>query len=69
MKSVLKHALVDHYDPACVVAFQVGRSDAWLSRVARGIVEPSDTEKRKLSTILGHTVKELFFEKPVEGSL
>jgi hypothetical protein len=69
MKSVLKHALVDHYDPACVVAFQVGRSDAWLSRVARGIVEPSDTEKRKLSTILGHTVTELFSDKPVEGSL
>ena len=69
MKSVLKHALVDHYDPACVVAFQVGRSDAWLSRVARGIVEPSDTEKRKLSTILGRTVTELFSDKPVEGSL
>jgi hypothetical protein len=69
MRSVLKHTLVDHYEPACVVAFQMGRSDAWLSRVARGIVEPSDTEKRKLSTILGHTVKELFFEKPVEGSL
>jgi hypothetical protein len=69
MKSVLKHALVDHYDPACVVAFQVGRNDAWLSRVARGIVEPSDTEKRKLSTILGHTVTELFSDKPVEGSL
>jgi|TARA_B110000495_G_C22928966_1_gene542977 hypothetical protein len=69
MKSVLKHVLVDHYDPACVVAFQMGRNDAWLSRVARGIVEPTDTEKRKLSTILGHTVRELFSEKPVEGSL
>ena len=69
MKSVLKHALVDHYEPACVVAFQMGRNDAWLSRVARGIVEPSDTEKRKLSTILGRTVTELFSDKPVEGSL
>jgi hypothetical protein len=64
MSTPLKHALVDHHDPAYLVAYQMGRTDTWLSRVARGIVEPTEF-KKKLSQTLGRSVGELF---PVHDS-
>ena len=60
MSTPLKHALVDHGDPAYLVAYKMGRNDTWLSRVARGVVEPSESDKQKLSEILGRSVGELF---------
>jgi hypothetical protein len=60
MCTALKHALVDHHEPAYLVAYKIGRNDTWLSRVARGIVEPSEFEKSQISRILGKTVEELF---------
>jgi len=60
MSTPLKHALVDHRDPAYLVAYKMGKNDTWLSRVARGIIEPADFEKTQLSKILGKTAEELF---------
>jgi hypothetical protein len=60
MCTPLKHALVDHKDPAYRVAYQLGRTDTWLSRVAAGIKDPTEFEKQQLSKILGRTVRELF---------
>jgi len=60
--SPLKHALVDHDSPAYLVAYKMGRNDTWLSRVARGIAEPTELEKKQLSEILGRSVGELFPE-------
>ena len=60
MSTPLKHALIDHHDPAYLVAYKMTRSDTWLSRVARGIVDPTEFEKQQLSKILGKTVEELF---------
>ena len=60
MCTPLKHALVDYHEPAYLVAYKMGRNDTWLSRVARGIVEPTEFEKIQLSKILGETEEELF---------
>ncbi|HIA11577.1 MAG TPA: hypothetical protein EYN69_05825 [Flavobacteriales bacterium] len=60
MSTPLKHALIDHHDPAYLVAYKMTRSDTWLSRVARGIVDPTEFEKQQLSKILGRSVGELF---------
>jgi len=60
MSTPLKHALVDHRDPAYLVAYQMGRNDTWLSRVAAGIKEPEEFEKQQLSKILARSVGELF---------
>ena len=60
MSTPLKHALVDHMEPAYRVAIQIGRSDGWLSKVVAGIKDPTEVEKNQLSKILGRTVGELF---------
>jgi len=60
MSTPLKHALVDHREPAYRVAIQLGRSDGWLSKVAAGVKEPAEFEKQQLSKILGRTVDDLF---------
>ena len=56
MSTPLKHALVDHMEPAYRVAIQIGRSDGWLSKVAAGIKDPTEFEKQQLSKILGRWI-------------
>jgi len=60
MKNRLKHALVDHPQPAWRVAKSMNRSDAWMSKVTRGMIKPSMRDKRRLARILGRPVSELF---------
>jgi hypothetical protein len=60
MSTPLKHALVDHHAPAYMVAYKMDRSDTWLSRVAMGIGDPTDSEKEILAQILGKHVTEIF---------
>jgi len=60
MCSPLKHCLIDHHEPAYRVAQLMGRSDVWLSKVTRGLKEPSEYEKEQLSKILGQSVDKLF---------
>ena len=53
MSTPLKHALVDHREPAYRVAIQLGRSDGWLSKVAAGVKEPAEFVKRMNKLMLG----------------
>ena len=62
MSSPLKHALVDHPEPAWKVAEQVGISDVRLSNLARRASRPRDWEMAALSDILGKSPQELFPE-------
>ena len=66
MSTPLKHALVDHSAPAYLVAYQMGKNDTWLSRVAAGIKEPEGFEKQLLSKILARSIDELFPTHPKE---
>ena len=60
MSTPLKHALVDHREPAYRVASQLGRSDSWLSKVAAGDKKPTDYDKKRISEILGRKTDDLF---------
>ena len=69
MCSPVKHALVDHPGPAYTVAKKMNKSDVWVSKVARGLIDPSDFDKEQLSKILGKPVDELFPDNhPVEAA-
>jgi len=68
MSSPLKHCLVDHPEPAYRVAQRMAKSDVWLSKVTRGLIEPSEFEKQQLSNILGRSVGELFPVGPLEAA-
>ena len=60
MATPVKHALVDHPDPAWKVARAAGFSDVYLSRIASGRVNPSSAQKEEISKILKRPVQELF---------
>ena len=67
MNMTLKHALVDHIEPAYKVAMKMGICDVRLSKIVRGLIEPREIEKRQLAVILGRSQEELFLkEQPVE---
>ena len=65
MSTPLKHALVDHPDPAWKVARGVPTTENRLSNLARGRATPSPLEVTRLSEILGRDPQELFPESPV----
>ena len=59
----LKHALVDHDEPAWRVALKTDNiSEVRLSKLASGRAVPRDEEKDALSDVLGKPVQELFPE-------
>ncbi len=60
MRNKLKHVLVDHPEPAWRVAKSMNKSDAWMSKVTRGMINPSSKDKKRLANILGRPVSELF---------
>ena len=60
MSTPLKHALVDHPEPAYIVAQQLGISEPYFSKLVRGLREPSEHEKNRLPQILDRSVAELF---------
>ena len=60
MRNKLKHVLVDHPQPAWRVAKSMNKSDAWMSKVTRGMINPNTKDKRRLAKILGQPVSELF---------
>lgn len=62
MPTPLKHALVDHPEPAWRVARQIGISEVRISKLSQGRAAPRDWEKSGLSDVLGKTVCELFPE-------
>lgn len=68
MCSPLKHCLIDHPEPAYRVAQRIGKSDVWLSKVTRGLVEPSDFEKQQLSKILDQPIEKLFPTHPLQAA-
>jgi len=68
MSTPMKHALVDHPEPAWKVAKLMDKTDAWLSRVVCGIITPKETDKEKLSEILNKPVDELFPPEPIEAA-
>jgi transcriptional regulator with XRE-family HTH domain len=60
MRNKLKHVLVDHPEPAWMVAKSMNKSDAWISKVTRGMINPNAKDKKRLAKILGRPVNELF---------
>ena len=60
MNFKLKHALVDHNEPAYKVAIKMGISEVRLSKIIIGLLEPKTTEREALVTILGKSENELF---------
>ena len=66
MTSPLKHALIDHTEPAWKVAQQMDITDVRLSKITRGLIEPREQEKTYLSTILQKSVEKLFPAHPKE---
>ena len=60
MNSKLKHALVDHPEPAYKVAKQIGVHHSTISKFISGLQEPTEEQKKKLAKVLGKSVKELF---------
>jgi hypothetical protein len=60
MCSPLKHALVDHPEPAWKVAQKMEINDVRLSKITRGLTEPREHEKNQLAKILGRRVGDLF---------
>ena len=62
MNRKLKHALIDHSEPAYKVAHKMGRPDSWISKVTRGMITPSSVDQKCLAGILGKRVDELFEE-------
>ena len=67
MRNKLKHVLVDHPEPAWMVAKSMNKSDAWMSKVTRGMINPSAKDKKRLAKILGLTVDELFASRGRKG--
>lgn len=62
MSTPLKHALVDHPEPAWKVAARIGISEVRMSRLVRGSSVPRDEEKAALADVLGKNPQELFPE-------
>jgi len=62
MCTPLKHALVDHPDPAWKVGSQAGILDVRISMLSQGRATPRDWEISRLSEILGKPAQELFPE-------
>jgi hypothetical protein len=60
MCSPLKHKLIDHPEPAWMVARKIGKNDSWMSKVTRGLIEPKPHEKDQLAEELGTQVEEIF---------
>jgi len=60
MCTPLKHALIDHPDPAWKVAAEVPTNEVRLSKIARGRAKATEMEMERLSEILGKRVVELF---------
>ena len=63
MNYALKHALVDHTEPAWKVAMKIGICDVRLSKIVRGLIEPRPEERIKLAAILGKKESELFLNE------
>ena len=69
MNIPLKKACAVSPVPQYMIAHECGRSGGWLSMVIREMAEPSESEKEKIASRLGHSVSELFPEKqPVEAA-
>tara|TARA_B100002003_G_C14152743_1_gene554569 strand:- start:5100 stop:5309 length:210 start_codon:yes stop_codon:yes gene_type:complete len=60
MTTPLRHALLDHPETAYRVAIKMDISEVRLSKIASGLINPNDNEKKQLSAILGRPVNELF---------
>ncbi len=60
MSTPLKHALVDHHEPAWKVAQRLGISEPRMTKLAQGRATPRDWEKTGLSEILGKPPHEIF---------
>ena len=60
MSSLLKHALLDHHEPAYRVAIKIGISEVRLSKISSGLIEPREKERHQLSAVLGKSEYELF---------
>lgn len=60
MSTPLKHALVDHPEPAWRVAHKMGINDVRLSKITRGLTKPKEHEKNQLAKILGRSIGDLF---------
>jgi len=60
MCTPLKHALVDHPEPAWRVAHQVGISEVRISKLSKGRATARDWEIAGLAEILGRNPQELF---------
>ena len=62
MSSILRHALLDHHQPAYRVAIQIGISEVRLSKISNGLIEPREAEREYLAAILGKSQSDLFPE-------
>jgi len=60
MNFKLKHALIDHGEPAYKVAQKMEIGEVRLSKIVRQLVKPRSAEKEQLAKILGKKEVELF---------
>ena len=60
MGSLLKHALLDHREPAYRVAMQMGISEVRLSKISSGLIKPRESEIKLLVTILNRPQETIF---------
>ena len=55
-------AIAQDSRPQYTIAALVDRSDAWLSRVTRGLADPGIRDMENLASVLGMSVSALFPE-------
>lgn len=60
MNSKLKLKILESGRPQIGLAKDLGISEAWLSRIVKGWVDPDQELKGKIAELLGGTVGELF---------
>ena len=60
MNSQLKLKILESGRPQIGLAKDLGISEAWLSRIVKGWVEPDEELKKKIAGVLGCRVDEIF---------
>jgi DNA-binding XRE family transcriptional regulator len=63
MNSRLKLKILESGRPQIGLAKDLGISEAWLSRIVKGWVEPENELKQKIAGVLGCRVNEVFPNK------
>lgn len=63
MRSNLKLAIIESEHTQYDLARKLRISESRLSRIVKGRLEPTESEKRTLAVVLNHTIADLFGEE------